>query len=52
MSNFLWFLVLLLGPVAVGAVIAYGMMQMRLYTSARYRQDALTGEIYGKDDRR
>ena len=51
MSNFLWLLGLVFGPVIVGAVIAYGMMQMREYTSNRYRRDALTGEIYGKDDR-
>ncbi|CAH0338447.1 hypothetical protein [Rhizobium sp. CECT 9324] len=51
MSNFLWLLGLVLGPVLVGAVIAYGMMQMRDHANNRYRRDALTGEIYGKDDR-
>lgn len=51
MSNFVSLLVLVVGPVLLGGIIAYGMMQMRLYSSAKHHRDALTGELYGKDKR-
>lgn len=51
MENYLWLIVVMLGPVLLGVAIFYGMMrQRRLSSREQTASDAATRELYRKDE--
>ncbi|TPP07355.1 hypothetical protein FJQ55_15355 [Rhizobium glycinendophyticum] len=51
MSNFLWLVAVMIGPLLLGGAIVYGLMrQRRLTPNEMKRSDMATRELYERDE--